>query len=557
MLTLPEGYQYEVVTRWGDPLFKTAPEFNPLQQTAQSQSQQFGFNNDYVAYLPLHETRNRSEHGLLVVNHEYTKGRLMHSGLNEDRDMDAVQTEVDITAHGLSVLEVKKQQGNWLQVKDSPYTRRITPFTKMAFRGPARGHPRLKSLSGEDGKSTYGTYGNCAGGLTPWGTVLSAEENIDKYFTGDIDALPEAENYRRMDYKGKARKSWSKFHSRWDLDKHPAEGLHVGWIVEIDPFDPNSVPVKHTAMGRFKHEACTIHVTEQGRVVAYSGDDEAFEYVYRFVSDGQFNPANTPDAKKQNMHLMDNGTLSVARFDESGVVRWLPLVYGTGPLTEENGFYSQGDVSIDTRKAADLLGATPMDRPEDIEVNPVTGRVYIMLTKNPQRTPEQQDGPNPRAQNFGGQIVELVTSDHTADSFHWDLFLVAGDPSKDVTAYHPDTSEGSWLAAPDNCTFDRFGNIWVTSDGAEEYGTADGVWMIPTTGELRAKPTRFLRAPKGAEVCGPFFTPDNRTLFCAIQHPGNDSSFDDPDTRWPDFTPNMPPRPALVAITRKDGKAII
>ena len=380
---------------------------------------------------------------------------------------------------------------------------------------------------------------------------------IDKYFTGDIDALPEAENYRRMGFTGKPRKSWSKYHSRWDLDKHPAEGLHVGWIVEIDPFDPDAQPVKHTALGRFKHEACTIHVNEDNRVVAYSGDDEAFEYVYRFVSDGYYNPDNTPQAREQNKALLESGTLSAARFYADGRLEWLPLVYGQGPLTEENGFTSQADVCIDTRKAADFMGATAMDRPEDVEVNPVTGSVYIMLTKNPQRKEGQQDGPNPRADNLGGQIVELNTTDHTADVFRWELFLVAGDPAKDTTHYHPKTSPDSWLAAPDNCTFDRFGNLWVTSDGAEKYDVADGVWMIPTTGPSRAKPTRFLRAPKGAEVCGPYFTPDNRTLFCAIQHPGNDSSFDNPDTRWPDFSEALPPRPALVAISRKDGKPII
>jgi secreted PhoX family phosphatase len=552
-LTLPEGYQYQVVSRWGDPLFADAPAFDPLQQTGENQAKQFGFNNDYVGFVPLKSDKTRSSHGLMVVNHEYTKAKLMHSGVREDRRLNKDLTEVDLNAHGLSVMEVRYEGGRWQRVLASEYTRRITPHTPMRFTGPAAGHKRMHSLSGPDGYETLGTYGNCAGGITPWGTVLSAEENIDGYFAGDIANLPEAENYQRFGFSGKSKKSWSKHHERWDLDKHAAEGLHVGWIVEIDPLDPNSTPVKHTALGRLKHEACTLHLCDDKRLVAYMGDDEEFEYVYRFVSEGRYCDRDTMDAKKHNSQLLSEGVLSVARFEDDGRLVWMPLVYGSGPINEKNGFHSQADVCLDTRKAADLLGATPMDRPEDIEVNPHNGHVYIMLTKGPNRDASQVDAVNPRANNSGGHILELRCEDHTADTVRWEMFLLAGNHRRDASG----KPSASWLAAPDNCTFDRLGNLWVSSDGAEKFGVADGLWLIPTEGSERAKPTRFLRAPIGAEVCGPCFTADNRTLFCAIQHPGNDGSFDRPDTRWPDFVDELPARPSLIAIQRSDGQAIV
>ena len=344
-------------------------------------------------------------------------------------------------------------------------------------------------------------------------------------------------------------------------------------MVEIDPYDPQSTPIKRTTLGRFKHEAATCVVAPDGRVVVYSGDDEAFEYIYRFITAKKFAP-NNPAA---NRDLLDEGTLYVAKFDDQGSLRWLPLVFGQGPLTPANGFHSQADVLIDTRRAADLLGATPMDRPEDVETNPVNGRVYVMLTNNNTRKPDQISKLHPRPTNLYGHIVELLPpgtegSDgargalHTADEFRWEVLLLAGNPAKPEhgAKYHPDTEKlGNWLAAPDNCTFDNQGRLWITTDqgsSQRKNGIPDGVYACDVNGAGRGLTKFFYAVPKDAEMCGPAFTPDNRTLFVAVQHPGEEknSTFDNPSTRWPDFDfkRNTPPRPSIVAITREDGGVI-
>ncbi|AWB66397.1 dTDP-glucose 4,6-dehydratase [Saccharobesus litoralis] len=558
-LHVPQGYSHQVLLRWGDPIFQQVAEFDPQQQSAKNQNLQFGFNNDFVGFIPLPLGSQNSQHGLLVVNHEHTKAHLMHPGSPKDADLSLEQTKIDLAAHGLSVVEVKRQaNGEWQLVKASRYNRRITAETPMQLSGWARGHQRMKTLYSKNGVDTWGTYGNCAGGVTPWGTVLTAEENINKYFKGDLDNCPEQENYRRFGFKGDVRKSWGLHFDRWDLDKNPQEGLHAGWIVEIDPFDAQSKPRKLTSLGRFKHEGCNVHINTDGRVVAYMGDDQKFEYVYRFISRDTYRAGNTAADRAFNLTLLDNGELSVAQFSEDGSLHWQPLVYGQGPLTPANGFHSQADIALDTRKAADLLAATPMDRPEDVEVNPVNGKVYVMLTKNDSRKPDQLNAPNPRAYNKAGQVVELIApqGDHSASVFKWDLTLLAGNPKQTITNYHTATSDNGWLACPDNCAFDNLGHLWLSTDGAEDHGVADGLWAMPVDNPLHGLSKRFLRCPIGAELCGPFFTPDNTTLFCAIQHPGGDSTFDKPDTRWPDFADDMPCRPALVAIWKDDGGVV-
>ena len=555
-LHVAEDHQAHVLLRWGDPLFADAPAFDPHNQTVQSQIRQFGFNNDYTGFLPLPTSLGQAERGLLVVNHEYTNSDLMFPGSPSEQDLTLDQVDVDIAAHGLSLVEIAKTgaDAQWRVVLDSPFNRRITPHTPMRFSGPAAGSKRLRSASSADGVNTLGTYGNCAGGLTPWGTVLSGEENIQDYFSGDFSQadLAQKENYQRFGLQADTSwAAWPRFYDRWNMSVNPNEPMNVGWIVEIDPLDPLSTPVKHTALGRFKHEGCNVHINPDGRIVAYTGDDQVFEYLYRFVSDGVFDPDN----RQANMQLLDKGVLSVARFDETGL-NWIPLVFGEGPLTEGNGFYSQADVCLDTRKAADLMGATRMDRPEDIEVNPVTLSVFVMLTKNTNRTHEEIDGVNPRSKNRGGQIIELIAprGDHAADRFGWEIFVLAGDPEQVATHYHPATSENGWFACPDNCAFDRRGNLWIATDGADDFGIADGIWVAAVRGAERALPKHFLRAPRGAEVCGPSFTPDNTSFFCAIQHPGADGgTFDVPSTRWPDFQPDLPPRPSVVVVSKNDG----
>lgn len=554
-LEVPDQYQYQVLLRWGDPIFSNAPSFDPNQLSASAQEKQFGFNNDFVGFLPLPLGSKNSDKGLLVVNHEYTDASMMFAHAPKAIELNEQQTAIDIAAHGMSVIEIERRNNQWGINLDSPYNRRITPHSKLTFTGPAAGSHRLKTALSDDGIKSYGTYSNCAGGVTPWGTVLSGEENIDYVFAGDFSQSDEVETHKRFGMRSKLRKSWAKYHDRWDMSKQPNEPLHAGWIVEIDPYDPNSTPKKRSALGRFKHEGCNLYITKDQQVVAYTGDDQAFEYLYKFVSDKRYDPND----RQANLTLLDEGTLFCARFYDDGRLEWLPLTYGKGKLTEANGFFNQGDVMIDTRKAADLLGATPMDRPEDVEVNPHSGQVYVMLTNNQQRTEQQVDAVNPRAFNAAGQILELIApnDDHSATMFHWEMLLIAGKPDKHtLTQYHPDITERGWLACPDNCAFDHRGNLWIGTDGAQSFDIADGLWATELSGHNRALTKRFLKVPIGAELCGPYFTPDNKHLFCAIQHPGSGSNYHNPSTRWPDFKQGLPPRPSVVVVSHKNAKVI-
>ena len=349
-------------------------------------------------------------------------------------------------------------------------------------------------------------------------------------------------------------------HDRFNVEREPNEPNRFGWIVEFDPYDPLSMPVKRTALGRFKHEGATCVVNKDGRVVLYSGDDERFDYLYKFVTAGKFDPIN----RDANKDLLDSGTLYVAKFNADGTLNWLPLVFGAQWLTPEQGFNSQADILIETRRAADLLGATPMDRPEDVETNPVNGGVYMALTNNTSRKPDRLDKVNPRADNKHGHIVEMLPpgfgndADHAAMTYRWNVVLLAGNPANagDAAHYAAGVTESGWLSCPDNVAFDSKGRLWISTDGAPTAAKiADGIWACDVAGTGRALTKRFLRLPTGAEMCGPEFTPDDRTFFVAVQHPAEDdgSSYDAPSTRWPDFKPNMPPRPAVVAVTKRGG----
>ena len=570
------GYKAEVLLRWGDPLFPDSPAFDPRNQSAAAQLKQFGYNNDYIGFLPLPEGSEASDRGLLCVNHEYTNEVLMFPGIErQDRDrefadMTKEMVEVEMAAHGGTVVEVRKAGGTWEVVLDSPYNRRISAYeTPIKISGPAAGHDRMKSAQFASGNYTIGTINNCAGGMTPWGTYLMAEENFHGYFWGDIANNPEKVNYERYGVPGQWY-AWGKYVDRFNLEKDPRSANQFGWIVEVDPLDPNAMPIKRTALGRFKHEGAETIVNGDGRVVIYSGDDQRFDYLYKFVTEGRYAPGN----KAANRDLLDKGTLYVARFDDDGSATWLPLVHGKGPLTAANGFKSQADVVIETRRAADLLGATPMDRPEDVQPNPRNGKVYVMLTNNSKRKADQVNAANPRPENLFGHIVELTPpgGDHAAEKVTWDFLVKCGDPSKaEVGAtWNPKTSEHGWFAAPDNCTFDSQGRLWISTDQGSAWslsGTADGLFGIETEGETRAYSKMFFRVPVGAELCGPIFTPDDRSLFLAVQHPASDgtkefpgferrSTFDDAATRWPDFKDDMPPRPSVVVVTKDDGGAI-
>jgi uncharacterized protein len=407
-----EGYDAQILLRWGDPLFPDAPEFDPQAQTAEKQRRQFGYNSDYVGYVPLDGS---SDHGLLVVNHEYTNEELMLPGVGVQDTKDAnfskmtpELVDIEIAAHGGSVVEIKRQpNGPWQVVEDSKYTRRITADTPMEITGPAAGHDRMKTSQDPDGRRVHGMINNCAGGVTPWGTWLSCEENFNGYFWGKLpDGHAEAANYKRYGV-GTPAYAWGKFHDRFDLAKEPNEPNRFGWVVEIDPFDPNWTPKKRTALGRTKHEGAAGIVNRDDRYVIYLGDDERFDYVYKFVTSGKVDRND----RAANFNLLDTGTLFVAKYNPDGSGAWLPLMHGQGPLTEANGFRNQADVLIETRRAADLVGATKMDRPEDVEANPKTNRVYVMLTNNTRRKDDQVDSANPRQQR--------VRAYHRNDAAEW------------------------------------------------------------------------------------------------------------------------------------------
>ena len=550
-------------------MFADSPDFDPMNQTAESQLKQFGYNNDYVGFVPLDET---GDHGLLVVNHEYTNAELMFpnwatigkDGEGKDKVMMGEFTreivDIEMAAHGGTVIEIRKQNGKWAPVLDGKMNRRLHVGTEMMLTGPAAGHDRLKTNADASGTKVFGTLNNCAGGVTPWGTWLMAEENFHGYFTGELPkGHRETENYER--YGAPAGwYNWGQHHERFDVSKEPNEPNRFGWVVEVDPMDPNSLPKKRTALGRVKHEGAESVLNTDGRVVFYCGDDERFDYVYKFVTAAKYNP----DDRAANMDLLDDGTLYVARFNEDGTVDWMPMVHGTGPLTETNGFASQADVVIEARRAGDLLGATKMDRPEDVQPNAKTGKVYCMLTNNTRRKEGDENPANPRANNAFGHIIEITETDgdFASTKSTWEVLLKCGDPSvAEVGAsFSSATTANGWFGMPDNCAIDADGRLWVSTDGnsAKKTGRADGLWAVDTEGEARATSKLFFRVPVGAEMCGPLFDPKGETVFLAVQHPGDEglATFEQPATRWPDFKDDMPVRPAVVAVTRQGGGKI-
>ncbi|MEH3148453.1 MAG: PhoX family phosphatase [Methylobacterium frigidaeris] len=565
-----EGHDAEILIRWGDPVLPGAPAFDPRAQSAAAQAMQFGYNNDFIGYFPMPGAADPAAHGLLVVNHEYTNEELMFPGLGKQEGKAAFAgmtrdlVDIEMAAHGGSVIEVRKVDGRWRVVPDSTYARRITAATPMRLAGPAAGADRLRTGADPDGRNALGMINNCAGGVTPWGTWLSCEENINYYFQGKLpEGSPEARNHKRLGLPGNLY-AWGRFHDRFDLGREPNEPNRFGWVVEIDPFDPASVPVKRTAMGRFKHEGAAGALAKNGRYVVFQGDDERFDYVYRFVTEAAVDLAN----RAANRDILDRGTLSVARFDADGRGAWLPLVFGQGPLTPENGFRDQADVLVETRRAADLLGATRMDRPEDVEANPKTGKVYVMLTNNKSRKADGVDAANPRPDNRFGHIVEISPEggDFAANTFAWEVLVRCGDPSVAAVGatFSSATTKDGWFGMPDNCAVDGLGRLWVSTDGnsPSKTGRSDGIWAMETEGERRGTGKHFFQVPVGAEMCGPSFTPDDTTFFVAVQHPGEadeedpnaaPATFEQPATRWPDFEPGTPPRPSVVAITRRGG----
>ena len=578
------GYTAVAFLKWGDPIMAGAPDFDPTNQTAEAQARQFGYNCDWIGFLPLPEGSEASDRGLLIVNHEYTNPELMFPGYlapNEaygravaeatpDSAIEIAEfvpnptketVDVELAAHGLSVVEVARDEdGAWEVVLDSEYNRRITATTPMELSGPAAGSDLLITSDDPSGTEVLGTLNNCAGGTTPWGTVFSGEENFHQYFA-NLSALPEDdERFAMLDRfglnEGPSERQWETFYDRFDIGQEPNEAFRFGWGVEFDPYNPDATPKKRTALGRFKHEGLTSAVAPGGQVAIYSGDDERFDYAYKFVTAGSYDP----DDRQANMDLLDEGTLYVAKFNDDGSGEWLPLVQGENGLTEEAGFPSQAEVLINARLASDVLGATKMDRPEDFETNPVTGKVYLVCTNNTRRGIDETDDANPRTNNQHGHIIEITETndDHASETFSWEMFILGGDPAQGSTWYaglDTDDFPISPISSPDNLTFDNAGNIWISTDG-NELGINDGLYAAPTAGDARGQTQQFFSAVPGSEVSGPIFTPDNSSLFLSVQHPGEGGTYEQPLSTWPGT--ETPPRPTVVLIqTETDPMAPI
>jgi uncharacterized protein len=561
------GFKADVLLRWGDKLTADASDFDPTRQSGTAQARQFGYNNDFIGYLPLPYGSGSSERGLLCVNHEYPNPHVMFPSFIAKDDetlgkaMSQEQVEVCKAALGHTVAEIEKKDGKWSLVAHSPLNRRITAETEMTIAGPAAGHAQLKTFADPTGTKARGTLSNCGGGYTPWGTILTCEESAYDFFGGDAAKTPNKEIMERIGYESADYCGFARFDDRFDVEKEPNEMNRFHWVVEIDPYEANSVPVKRTALGRMEHEGSTVVLNKDGRVAVYMGDDDHGEYLYRFVSAKPFNPSD----RKANFGLLDEGVLSVAKLEADGTLNWLPLIHGEGPLTAENGFADQGEVMIKTQLAADMLSATGMDRPEDFETNPVSGRVYAVLTKSAKRKPETINTANPRPENKWGHIVELIPpgegkeADHAAAQYKWDILMLCGDPSKPEThaKFHPETTADGFFMTPDNIAFDPKGRMFVATDGMNDFDLADGIFAVDTDGPARALPKALFCCPTGAEAAGPAFTPDGATMFMSVQHPAEDSeTIEALTTRWPDFDDKMPPRPSVVVITRDGGGPI-
>lgn len=561
-IVVPEGYRWAPLLKWGDPIRHDGPEFDPENQTAEAQAQQIGYNCDYIGFHGLPWNTGQSMRGLLWVNHEYTNEELMFPSY-EFGNPTREQVDVGIQAHGGVIVESARDANGIMYVdKRSPYNRRITGSTPMRLSGPAATHPWMKTADDPYAQTVLGTLNNCAGGITPWGTILTCEENFHQYF-GNVNALadddPRKANHQRYGLPGGAsERLWEAYHPRFNVGVEPNEAFRFGWVVEVDPYNPDTAPVKRTALGRFRHEGATWGYSPSGRVTFYSGDDAVFEYVYKYVS----NEAWDTSRRGMNQNLLDDGVLYVARFNEDGTGDWLPLVYGEGPLTRENGFTSQGDVLLKTREAGDALGATKMDRPEDMQQNPVNKKVYVALTNNTRRGTEGNadiDEANPRSQNRTGHIIEITEAgnDAAATTFTWDIFILCGTPEDETSYFAGFPKENvSPIANPDNVNFDIDGNLWISTDG--QPGTlqlADALHVVPTDGPERGNLQQFLAVTAGAECASFEFTHDNLNLFVAVQHPGEGGTFEDPVSTWP-FDGTNVARPTVIQVWSESREKI-
>ncbi|WP_121064476.1 PhoX family protein [Chachezhania antarctica] len=549
MVHVPEGYTATVLARWGDPLVSAADGYDVANGgPVENSDKVFGENTDGM------ETFSFQGHQLIAINHEYANRKTNLPAAQDGTPANADDVLKFQNLQGVVVMEIAEGENGWQIVKDSPFNRRITHNAPMTITGPAAGHDLLKTEADPTGTASLGTLNNCGSGKTPWGTYLTCEENFNGYF-GATDALPEdlpSETVAGYDRYGIGPDGWGydyhKWDPRFDISKNPNEPHRAGWIVEIDPTDPDSTPVKHTGLGRFKHENAAVVLSTDGRVVVYMGDDERGEFLYRFVSNGVYQPGGSTDG------LLDDGTLYVAKYNDDGTGEWLAL-------TPEATGMDMAEILIFSRMAGSAVGATTMDRPEWIAANPHSVEAYCCLTNNKNRGVKPNaggdatpvNGPNPREANNYGQIVRWRPhgDDHAADTFDWDLYVMAGNPEVHDGAYagSDNVTAGNMFNSPDGMGFDSSGLVWIQTDGddsneGEFAGQGNNQMLVgdPATGEI----ARFLTGPNGCEVTGLTWSADRRTMFVGIQHPGGD---------WPDGGGALP-RSSVIAVKRDDNGLI-
>ena len=549
-ITLPRGYEWQVVARWGDPMWSHSIDFDQATRgSGASQELAFGDNVDGMALFE-HGGRN-----VLVVNNEDVNLDIIYGGTGTGEPRNADDVRKGKAGHGVSVVEIERRDGAWSILGDSPWNRRITADTPMEITGPARGHALLRTAADPAGVESLGTWNNCGNGRTPWGTYLACEENFNGYFSSSDPGIEIGPAFERYGIGPEDRGyAWATADERFDVARHPNEPNRAGYVVEIDPLDPGSTPKKRTALGRFKHENAEVVLAANGQVVVYMGDDERGEFLYRFVSGGRYVEGG------DNANLLEDGRLFVAKFARDGRGEWMELT------PESTGMPSRAEIRIHTRMAASAVGATTMDRPEWVAANPHKTEVYCCLTNNKNRgkkpnmggDPTPVGGPNPRAGNLYGQIVRWSPDggDHLSSGFDWDLFVIAGNPAvhTDVGAGSKNVTPDNMFNSPDGLAFDRNGLLWIQTDGdysdvGEFAGQGNNQMLVgdPATGEIR----RFMVGPRQCEVTGITWSADRRTLFVGIQHPGEKGG----DSHFPDGGDSVP-RSAVVAITRDDGGLI-
>jgi len=549
-ITVPKGYKWDVVAKWGDELFDNSVPFNEeTRGDAVSQELAFGDNNDGMSLF------TKDGKHTLVVNNEYVNRSIMFG----NRETGLPETDEDVKkgmmGHGLTICEVAKTNGKWDIVKGSPINKRVTPNTEMEIIGPARGHDLLKTAADATGTKSLGTWNNCGNGRTPWGTYLACEENFNGYFSSSAETFEPTEDQTRYGLKDEDwGYAWSRVDARFDMAKHPNEPHRAGYVVEVDPFDNTKMPKKLTALGRFKHENADVVIADSGHIVVYMGDDERGEFLYKFVSDARFSSGG------DNSKLLESGKLYAAKFNADQTGEWIELT------PESTGMASQAEICIRTRPAASAVGATTMDRPEWVASNPNKAEVYCALTNNKNRGIDKTnkggdampaEGPNPRPANNYGQIVRWVPegADHTANKFTWDLFVLAGNPDVHSDAYagSENITADNMFNSPDGISFDSNGFLWIQTDGKysnedDFAGMGNNQMLVgdTTTGQIE----RFMVGPKECEITGITWSADRRTMFVGIQHPGEKG-----DSHWPDGGTTAP-KSAVIAVEREDGGII-